>query len=78
MTAPRVDAGSGAAALSRALHDGVVDLPDGSRLEAAEGFRVVAVAEPNHQVDAELRRGAQRERLAHGLAVPVRDGDDDL
>lgn len=44
--AHRLPRGVLAAALSRALHDGVVDLPDGSRLEAADGFRVVAVAEP--------------------------------
>ena len=44
--AHRLQRGVLAAALSRALHDGIVDLPDGSRLEAAEGFRVVAVAEP--------------------------------
>ena len=44
--AHRLQRGVLAAALSRALHHGIVDLPDGSRLEAAEGFRVVAVAEP--------------------------------
>lgn len=44
--AHRLPRGVLSAALSRALHDGVVDLPDGSRLEAADGFRVVAVAEP--------------------------------
>ncbi|KAH8082884.1 hypothetical protein JL720_8392 [Aureococcus anophagefferens] len=52
--AHRLPKGALPAALGRALHEGVVDLPDGTRLRAAPGFAVVAVAEPGRWLDAEV------------------------